>query len=75
MGPTDAPDFHPEKPTPQESPEARIEREKERLLLTQEGKPGFLFELRQVLEAVSNVESRPAQKAKAACGGGFSHLL
>lgn len=42
-------------------------------MLTLEEKPGFLFELRQVLEAVSNVESWPALKA--ACGGGFSHFL
>lgn len=55
MEPTDAPDFHPKKPTPQESPEARREREKERWLLTREEKAGFLFERRQELEAVSNV--------------------
>lgn len=75
MGPTAASDLHPQETLSTRQPRGQNRREKERLLLTREEKPGFLFELGQVLEAVSNVESWPAPKAKAACGGGFSHFL
>lgn len=55
----------PQKPTPPGSPKAE---QKESMSCRQHRKnPGFLFELGQVLEAVSN--------AGAACGGGFSQCL
>lgn len=57
--------IHPQKPTPPGSPKAE---QKENMSCRQHRKnPGFLFELGQVLEAVSN--------AGAACGGGFSQCL
>lgn len=57
--------IHAQKPTPSGSPKAE---QKENTSCHQHRKkPGFLFELGQVLEAVSN--------AGAACGGGFSQWL
>lgn len=57
--------IHPQKPKPSGSPKAE---QKENTSCRQHRKnPGFLFELGQVLEAVSNTG--------VACGGGFSQWL
>lgn len=57
--------IHPQKPKPTRSPKTE---QKENTSCSQHRKnPGFLFELGQVLEAVSN--------AGVACGGGFSQWL